>query len=149
MKKLQALLIVPVTLLLVTCSKSPKDEFLSLMKEQQKQDKASYDYTIKVDDASGELFAQLEPFKGKAIKAIASQDLKKELVGLTVDLSDFDSSFSDFEMIYSRDKAYMNAVPFAQFAQISGGATEELDDKFLDIEEISGEDMPSFIRKLI
>lgn len=141
MKKIKTLLAIPMLLTLVACSKSPKDEFLDAVKKQQGQDKGAYEYTIKIDDVSGDLGAQLEAFKGKTVTATASQDLKAELVGLTVDLSSFDSSFSDFNLVYAGDKAYMNVAPIAQFA--AGVSAENLEGKFVDIEEFSGEEMPS------
>ncbi|MGT2828722.1 hypothetical protein AB6M97_01560 [Streptococcus hillyeri] len=141
MKKIKMLLALPLALTLAACSKSPKDEFLDLIKKQQNEDKGAYEYVIKLDEASGEMASQLESFKGKSVKATASQDLKNGLIGLTVNLSDFNSELSDFDFIYSDDKAYMSVAPVAQFS--AGLASDSLDGKFADLEEFSGEKMPS------
>lgn len=143
MKKLKMLVALPLVLALAACSKSPKDEFLDLLKKQQSEDRGAYEYVIKLDEASGELASQLESFKGKSVKATASQDLKNGLVGLTVNLSDFNSELSDFDFVYSDDKAYMSVAPIAQFT--AGMTADSLDGKFANLEEFSGEKMPSLV----
>ncbi|WP_438831964.1 hypothetical protein [Streptococcus pluranimalium] len=145
MKKFRyTLLLLSLVFVLVACAKSPKEEFKSRLESLQSEKKAAFDYKIKVKDLKpGQNVAGLEGLDdivGKTLDAKISQDLDKNVMSISVDLSKIDDKFSDFEMIYKDDKAYMSVQPMLAMQNVD---IKDAEGKFIDIEEMSGEKMPS------
>lgn len=145
MKKFRYIaLLLSLVFVLVACSKSPKEEFKARLDSLQKMTKSAYHYKIKVNDLkAGEQSVATMDMKqlvGKTIEADVSQDLKNNLVNLSVDLSAIDSKFSDFQIVYKDDKAYMTVQPFLT---MNGVDAKEAKGKFVDVAEMSGEKIPS------
>lgn len=145
MKKFRyTLLLLSLVFVLVACAKSPKEEFKSRLESLQSEKKAAFDYKIKVKDLKpGQNAVGLEGLDdivGKTLDAKISQDLDKNVMGISVDLSKIDDKFSDFEMIYKDDKAYMSVQPMLAMQNVD---IKDAEGKFIDIEEMSGEKMPS------
>lgn len=82
----------------------------------------------------------LDDIVGKTLDAKISQDLDKNVMSISIDLSKIDDKFSDFEMIYKDDKAYMSVQPMLAMQNV---VLKDAEGKFIDIEEMSGEKMPS------
>lgn len=145
MKKFRhTLLLLSLVFVLVACAKSPKEEFKSRLASLQSEKKAAFDYKIKVKDLKpGQNAACLEGLDdivGKTLDAKISQDLDKNVMSISIDLSKIDDKFSDFEMIYKDDKAYMSVQPMLAMQNVD---LKDAEGKFIDIEEMSGEKMPS------
>ncbi|MGV3006031.1 hypothetical protein [Streptococcus pluranimalium] len=145
MKKFRyTLLLLSLVFVLVACAKSPKEEFKSRLESLQSEKKVAFDYKIKVKDLKpGQNAAGLEGLDdivGKTLDAKISQDLDKNVMSISIDLSKIDDKFSDFEMIYKDDKAYMSVQPMLAMQNVD---LKDAEGKFIDIEEMSGEKMPS------
>ncbi|MDY4762084.1 hypothetical protein [Streptococcus thoraltensis] len=138
-------LLLSLVFVLVACAKSPKEEFKSRLESMQGEKKAAYHYKIKVKDFQpGQNAASIQGIDdivGKTLEAKLSQDLTKNAFAISVDLSNIDPKFSDFDLIYKGDKGYMSVQPMLAMNNVS---TKEAEGKYVDIEEISGEKIPSF-----
>lgn len=145
MKKFRYIaLLLSLIFVLVACSKSPKGEFKARLESLQSLTKSAYHYKIKVNDLKlgnqSVSSMDMKQLVGKTIEADISQDSKNNLVNLSVNLSAIDSKFSDFQMVYKDDKAYMTVQPFLI---MNGVDAKEAKGKFVDVAEMSGEKMPS------
>lgn len=145
MKKRIALFFLPLTLLLllVACGKNPKDEFLSRMKSQQTAKKAAFEYSIQLDDISFSqeegMGSMLESYVGKEVRMDITQDLDASLMSIHADLSDLNPGLSTVDLIYADDRAYMSIAPFAFFYGLDA---VDMEGKYLDLEEMGGQDLP-------
>ncbi|MDG3142545.1 hypothetical protein MKL29_06760 [Streptococcus suis] len=137
-------LLVAFIVALSACSKSPKAVFKERLEALQSATKSSYHYQVKVNDLTAgsapEAAVDVKKLVGKTVEATISQDLSKHLVGISVNLSAMDPKFSDVNMVYKDDKAYMSVEPLLA---INGVDLADAKGKFVDVAELSGEKMPS------
>lgn len=143
MKRFRTLIFLPLILLLVACGKSPKDEFISRVENQQTAKKAAYEYAIKLEDVTSSTedtdAIGFQQYVGKEIKATISQDLTEHLISVSADLSVINPNLEQFELVYVDDKAYISAAPFLN---MYGLTQVDAKGKYMDLAEASGQDIP-------
>lgn len=143
MKTVRRFLLLPFLLLLVACGgTSAKDTFIERLKENQSAKQAAYDITFTLEEADlGESgYNPLAGFVGQNITFSIGQDMDASLVHFKADLSMFSPEWSNVEMIYADDKAYMTAAPMLA---MSGLPAADYQGKYIDLAASSGQTLPA------
>lgn len=144
MKRLKVWLLLPLLLLLVACSKSPKEEFKARLQESSQQDKVAYQYKVKVKDiqltsTSSTSGLDLSALRNASLDFTINQDLKNGKVSLSSDLSKINSALPKAQLIYAKKKAYLNADALVAFYGLDKAAFQG---KYVDLSEFSQEKFP-------
>lgn len=144
MKRFKAWLLLPLLVLLVACSKSPKEEFKARLRESSQQDKVAYQYKVKVKDlqltsTSNTSGLDLNALKNASLDFTINQDVKNGKMSLSTDLSKINSALPKAELIYVKKTAYLNADALVAFYGLDKKAFQG---KYLDLSEFSSEKFP-------
>ncbi|MGT2735784.1 hypothetical protein ACVRXS_01205 [Streptococcus orisratti] len=144
MKKIRILLLLPVLFLIVACSKSPKEEFISRIKQNADQDKSAYQFSVKIKDiqtstSDNSESIDMSMFKGASLNFQVQQDLKNEKISISTDLSKINAAFPKFNLFYVKDTAYLNADAITTFYGLD---SKNFEGKYIDLAEFSNESFP-------
>ncbi|MGT2772334.1 hypothetical protein [Streptococcus marimammalium] len=138
MKKLKFLLFLPLLILLVACSKNPRDEFISRYNNNLKQEETSFIHSVKMTDLKlpndGVAMPELENLKNKVFIFNVSQSLKDKIFSISSDLSQLDPSYPKLDVIGTNDDFYINAEFWGMF---SGIKNDNIKDRYVNVADFS------------
>ncbi|MFC3928257.1 hypothetical protein ACVR05_06705 [Streptococcus caprae] len=136
----KSLLLLPILVLLVACSQSPKDTFISRLKASQTDKAVGYKFDVTVKDivASDSASQDFSSLKNKTFSFDVNMSEKRDKFGVTMDLSALSEGVSKLDMVLANDTYYMSADAVASYAGLDSSAFEGY---YLDGEEYTGQEV--------
>ncbi|MBJ8326425.1 hypothetical protein [Streptococcus pacificus] len=138
MKKLKFLLLLPLLIIIVACSKNPQDEFITRYNNNLKQEETSYVFSVKIKDVklanNSTEMSELNDLKNKAFIFDVSQSTKDKIFSISSDLSEFKSSFPRLDIVGTNDDFYVNAELWGMF---SGIESDKIKGRYINVADFS------------
>ncbi|MCU9533956.1 hypothetical protein [Streptococcus sp. CSL10205-OR2] len=138
MKKLKFLLLLPLLIIIVACSKNPQDEFITRYNNNLKQEETSFVFSVKIKDIklanNSTEMSELKDLKNKAFIFDVSQSTKDKIFSISSDLSEFKSSFPMLDIVGTNDDFYVNAELWGMF---SGIESDKIKGRYINVADFS------------
>ncbi|MCR8968190.1 hypothetical protein [Streptococcus zalophi] len=138
MKKLKFLLLLPLLIIIVACSKNPQDEFITRYNNNLKQEETSFVFSVKIKDVklanNSTEMSELKDLKNKAFIFDVSQSTKDKIFSISSDLSEFNPSFPMLDIVGTNDDFYVNAELWGMF---SGIESDKIKGRYINVADFS------------